>query len=361
VITSASNESAYFINSGGLSFSFQFWAAMFGGKELYDAFVFGKDMMIDRQSAIIDANGNGIGNEKDDKILADNIVVGRGYIPASDIPYIETVSGQQILDGTWSATIQAVGVIDSDGIDRVWAVITPPGFVPESPDTPVTDLPVIEMTDADRDNTYEGQYNDFTISGTYRVTIYAMDKESVYSLPKQTTVVQMNGEVEPDSIQLKSSWNLISLYNQPADTDIASVLEPISGKYTSVWAYIDGSWKVYDPVNPGFSDLKTMETGNGYWVNLKEPATLSVPGSALSGSISLSTGWNLVGYNSSTSQGVTDALASIEGKYVSVWAYIGGSWKVYDPNNPGFSDLTTMDRGYGYWINAKEACTWKLQ
>jgi hypothetical protein len=62
----------------------------------------------------------------------------------------------------------------------------------------------------------------------------------------------------------------------------------------------------------------------------------------------------------STSQAVDVALASIEGKYISVWAYMDGGWKVYDPENPGFSDLTTMEPGYGYWINASEACTWTL-
>ncbi len=103
-----------------------------------------------------------------------------------------------------------------------------------------------------------------------------------------------------------------------------------------------------------------MEAGRGYWLNMSETAALSVSGSAPSSTISLASGWNLVGYNSSTSQSVADALASISGKYVSVWAYMDGSWRVYDPNNPGFSDLTTMEPGYGYWINATETCTWTL-
>jgi hypothetical protein len=103
-----------------------------------------------------------------------------------------------------------------------------------------------------------------------------------------------------------------------------------------------------------------MKAGRGYWINMNESGSLSFSGSDPSASIPLSGGWNLVGYNSSMSQSVGDALASISGKYVSVWAYVNGTWKVYDPNNPGFSDLTTMDPGYGYWINTNEACTWTL-
>jgi YD repeat-containing protein len=159
---------------------------------------------------------------------------------------------------------------------------------------------------------------------------------------------------------LASGWNLISLSQQPSNTSIASVLVNIIGKFVSVWAYIDGNWRVYDPNNPGFSDLTTMEAGRGYWLNTKESTTLSISGSTPSTSIELGSGWNLVGYNSSTSQAIANALASIAGKYISVWAYKNGSWKVYDPNNPGFSDLTTMGPGYGFWINATEACTWTL-
>jgi len=168
------------------------------------------------------------------------------------------------------------------------------------------------------------------------------------------------GNAPPQSIQLNSGWNLISLKVQPADTAIATVLESINGKYISVWAYQDGSWKIYDPLHPGFTDLTTMSSGLGYWVNMKEPGSITFSGSDPPNSINLNTGWNLVGYNSGIGKPITDALASIAGKYVSVWAYISGGWKVYDPANPGLTDLTSMEPGYGYWINAMQACTWAL-
>ena len=172
-------------------------------------------------------------------------------------------------------------------------------------------------------------------------------------------LIPLNCYADPADINLNTGWNLISLSEQPADTNIASALESISGKYISVWAYINGSWKVYDPANPGFSDLTTMEAGTGYWLNMSEPATLTISGSTPLNSIELNSGWNLVGYNFSTSQTIVDALASIAGKYVSVWAYIDGSWRVCDSNNPGFSDLTTMEPGYGYWIySSKPAELW---
>jgi hypothetical protein len=277
---------------------------------------------------------------------------------AGDDPLIGSVSPEQTLNGETSATIRAEDVTTTGSIDKVWAVITPPGFSGGDPSYPIFDLPTVELSRVAGDR-YEGTYDNFMYNGTYEISIQAMDAEGNISMPKGTRVLQEQGALA-DIINLTPGWNLISLNKQPEDTNISKVLESIAGQYVSVWAYIDGSWKVYDPNNPGFSDLTIMEAGGGYWINMTAYATLSVTGSGPLTSCSLTKDWNLVGYNSSTSQGVADALASIAGKYVSVWAYMNGNWKVYDPNNPGFSDLTTMEPGYGYWINATESCTWTL-
>jgi hypothetical protein len=214
----------------------------------------------------------------------------------------------------------------------------------------------------------DGTYVMVLPSGTYTVTVNVCG----YDVKTQEGVVILaNGETVQDfemtstvgveeHIDLNIGWNLISLNLQPEDNNIAAVLEDISDEVISVWAYENGSWQVYDPANPGFSDLTTMEAGKGYWINMSESGTLNVSGSTPSNSVEITTGWNLVGYNSENAQDIADALESIDGQYISVWAYIDGAWKVYDPENPGFSDLTTMLPGYGYWINAIEECLWTL-
>lgn len=193
LITSASDEPALFLKEGKHSFSFQFWADIYNGSWLLTAFYFGQDMMEKYQTALIDANGNGIGNEKEDKLLANGIRIGRGYVPASDMPVIADVSEPQELNGETSAVIQANGVIDSDGIQSVWMVITPPGFNPGSPDTPITDLPTVELTDDNADGTYEATYDGFDRKGTYQITVYAADTLDTFSLPRYTSVVQNEG------------------------------------------------------------------------------------------------------------------------------------------------------------------------
>jgi hypothetical protein len=171
-----------------------------------------------------------------------------------------------------------------------------------------------------------------------------------------------DGIIDYDEVKgkLNTGWNLKSMYKEPEVTDISTVLGSISDKVISVWAYVNGQWQVYDPANPGFSDLTVMEAGKGYWINMREDAILNISGSVPSNPIAISIGWNLVGYNSGTVQDIAEALTSIEGQYISVWAYIDGQWQVYDPANPGFSDLLLMEPGYGYWINSNQDCMWAL-
>jgi len=68
----------------------------------------------------------------------------------------------------------------------------------------------------------------------------------------------------------------------------------------------------------------------------------------------------MVGFNSTQSIRISDALSSIATKVIIVWAYQNGKWKMYDPAHPEFSDLGSMEPGYGYWIKVTESCIWTL-
>jgi len=162
------------------------------------------------------------------------------------------------------------------------------------------------------------------------------------------------------TINLTSGWNLISFTAESADCTISKLLAPIAGKFASVWSFSSNGWEVYDPQNAGFSDLSCMEPGNGYWINMTDTASLTITGITPTRSVDLNHGWNLIGINSLNTFPIADALASIQGKYVAVWEYKNGSWKVYDPSQPGFSDLNTIEPGRGYWIATTEASTWTL-
>ena len=187
--SSASDQEALFASSGTLSFSYLFWAHIFNGDNFYNSYVYAKNGITlaypDRQSPQIEGNGNGTANEKEDTTLAALIKVGNEDASAGDLPSIGSVSDPQTLTTGTSAGIWAKDVIDADGISRVWAVITPPGYT-GSPDDPVIDLPTLDLSP--NSGHYQGTYDSFSTPGTYNIAIFAEDTEGYRSLPAQTTV-----------------------------------------------------------------------------------------------------------------------------------------------------------------------------
>ena len=186
------NEPAVFQADGGLSFGFQFFAYLFNGGSFYDSYLHGLKSVEGaydyKQTPHIEGNGNGVGNEKSDKEIAQSINLGNETKTAGDIPQIESVSQPQTLaEGETSAFIHAQNVVDTNGIQEVFAVITPPDYSSGSPDNPVTDLPTINLTSVGNNN-YSGTYNGFTVEGVYNVAVFARDGKGVLSLPYQTSV-----------------------------------------------------------------------------------------------------------------------------------------------------------------------------
>jgi hypothetical protein len=178
--------------SSNLSFSFFFWDGIFNGKELGNAFVYSRDQVPVQQNPQLDADGNGKANEPSDETLAGKRKVRRGYKPETDSPYIYTISPPQVIHNETSAVLKAGVSYMKDGtaIRRVWAVITPPDFMPESPNTPITDIPTVELTDPDNDGMYEGIYSNFTKNGIYNIQICAVNNLGVYALFRRTTVMK---------------------------------------------------------------------------------------------------------------------------------------------------------------------------
>jgi len=153
------------------------------------------------------------------------------------------------------------------------------------------------------------------------------------------------------SIPLDLGWNLISLPLVSENNQVSQIIDDVSGAIESVWGYENGVWYVYDPLNPGFSDLEIMGTGHGYWVKTtQEGLSIQIQGQMSPLSFSLTNGWNLIGFSYLQSVPVEEALAGIKVEVESVWGYKGGVWYVYDPQNPGLSDLEEVEPGMGYWI-----------
>lgn len=193
LIASASlGENAYFTSLGALSFSTLFWTQIHNGGNIRDSFTIAKtsiEYTYTGQTPLLDDTGNGIGNEDEDGTLSQQIYIGNGVISAGDIPVIGSASPDTNLNGETTFVFYADNVIDSNAIEKVWAIVTPPDFSPADPDSPVLSVPTVEMN-AISGNRYEGIYKNFEPTGTYNVAIYARDSEGNISLPKRLTVTQ---------------------------------------------------------------------------------------------------------------------------------------------------------------------------
>jgi hypothetical protein len=71
--------------------------------------------------------------------------------------------------------------------------------------------------------------------------------------------------------------------------------------------------------------------------------------------VSLSTGWNLVGYSGSSSTTPASAFSSISGEYSVIWSYDEASqtWSWYIPGGSE-NNLESVVPGQAYWVLMNE-------
>ena len=199
VITStAPRELAQFGFSGSLSFSNYFWAQVFNGANFREAFTtagqavrFPGNQAVNPQTPQVDADGNGIPNEEQDKALLASLELLSQTQSYNKIPVIKSYAAtpNPIPKGDNKATLRAEGVTDADGIQRVWAVIWSPNFSATG-SNPITELPYVDLQlIVGTKHSYAASYEGFTSDGTYYVLIYAMDRQGNMSTPKLLKVI----------------------------------------------------------------------------------------------------------------------------------------------------------------------------
>jgi hypothetical protein len=160
---------------------------------------------------------------------------------------------------------------------------------------------------------------------------------------------------ETQTLSLNAGWNLVSFYVEASDMTAATVLAPISSSLLQ----IKNLTSSYDPSIPTFfNTLKDLNVKDGYWLKTSEAVSLDVEGIVPSGaSISVNSGWNLVGYPSSAGKAPIDELSSLGSTVVQ----IKNLQSSYDPSIPTFfNTLSTMVPGSGYWLKVTADGTWTV-
>ena len=154
--------------------------------------------------------------------------------------------------------------------------------------------------------------------------------------------------LETFSKPLSEGWNLISLPLVPQDNNAGAVLSTVS--YDAVYRY--------DATSKQFESADAMNPGIGYFVDATADCTWAYSGTPYTSmDVSLKQGLNMVGWLNSTKD--VGALSSISDcYYVAQWDATAEKFEVYNPAAPSaFNDFTTMERGTGYFISAKQDCT----
>lgn len=157
--------------------------------------------------------------------------------------------------------------------------------------------------------------------------------------------------------------NLVSHNVKPDSESVGDFLASISGKFNQVatWDADSGKWLTFAP-EAAINTLQRLDETRGFWIWMKEAAFITPRGSLpVRTQIPLKKGWNLVGWPSLRSVPVEQAMASIEGKYDSIYAYDASDqakpWKIYSQASEETSDLTYMRPLLGYWINMNSDAT----
>jgi len=186
------------INS--ISFSTFFWQRVLNGFDVKSAFIAAKDalsILNQYQKPCVEANGNGTVNEYDDYVIAREFTIGYGIMRAQDTVTIASVIPPYELAGETHATIWANKIISTSEIEKVWAIIVPPGFR-QSDDTVFENFPQIELKYHSETNRYETTYSYFDQFGEYRIAIYAKSSNGMTSIPVETAIYQTKA---PDSYE----------------------------------------------------------------------------------------------------------------------------------------------------------------
>jgi hypothetical protein len=192
----------------------------------------------------------------------------------------------------------------------------------------------------------------------------AQNQEAVQS--RTYTITPQGTSIE---LSLGSGWNLIAS-PEPIVVDSFALAHP---EIISLWKYEFGTWSVYlnngttiaYANSKGFGILDTINQGEGFWVNVQVPLTLTFQSIDVIESISLVEGWSLRGLKGKAALSIPEmqTLAGAQSFTVtSVWKWSNNGWFVTLPgktdlgqdyaNSKGFTLLTVVNPGEGFWVNA---------
>ena len=187
ISSSGAEQRAHFASKGDVSFSFHFWTNFFIGGDIYRSFTASKNAITTifnrKQTAEIEADGNGLPNTKNDNSVAQTFSFGQGIATASDVPVVKAVSDTIFLNGEPEAKLEAFGVSGATEVIRVWGMIETPDQIELPIDEPRTNLAIADFERVPGSDDWLLVLDGLNIKGTYEIQVFAENSEGQFSIP----------------------------------------------------------------------------------------------------------------------------------------------------------------------------------
>jgi hypothetical protein len=210
-----------------------------------------------------------------------------------------------------------------------------------------SDLPPTALTYVDSQIQYPYDYLYYFVK--------AVDVNGNYSLSTVVSILPVPPTL-PFTLHLQPKWNMISL---PFITD---------PNPSNVFSSLTGTWYLYqwDPINRVYltKNQITLEPGEGYWLKVSTPQDLVVQGQPYNQdlTLSLSLGWNLVGYPFLSSSSWSSPRIIYNGNLYTLDQAAANNIitpYVYTWNGTSYDNVKSLGSfqpGKGYWFKAKVNC-----
>ncbi|MBI1321148.1 MAG: PEGA domain-containing protein [Candidatus Hydrogenedens sp.] len=201
-----------------ISFSLQFWTQIYNGRTYGQAFAEAKASMEainPLQQPQIDDDGDGIANEGNDGLVANDLRPGASYAVRGPSVFIGSVAPNQTIT-TNSATLWLSEIVTPFPVEGAKAIIVPPNFERPTADNndeqPVSALPSVLFTYNDVLDRWEAPFNEFTQGGLYQVQYFVKTGGEYYASPRIGFVDRLNrpDAWESDNTPQTSAWTPVN-------------------------------------------------------------------------------------------------------------------------------------------------------
>lgn len=209
---------ALFDKSELISFSLHFWNRLFNGDTYGKAFAAAKtaiEAVNPLQVPQIDDDGDGVANEANDGLLADDLRPGADFEVRGPSVFVGEIAPNRTLNAN-TTTLWLSDVVAPFPVEGAKAIIVPPNFerpsLENNDEEPVSDLPSVLFSYNESLDRWQGTYSGFTQGGLFQVQYFVKTGGQYFATPRIGFVdrIGIPDAWEPDNTPGTAQWIAIN-------------------------------------------------------------------------------------------------------------------------------------------------------